>query len=75
MKTTVDLPEALLAQAKKYATENGLTLQEVIEAGLRRVLDDARGRKPFRLRKASVSGKGLRPGMDWPRIREEIYRS
>ena len=75
MKTTVDLPEALLTEAKKYAAEKQLPLRSLIEAGLRRVLDDARGRKPFRLRKASVSGKGLRPGMDWPRIREEIYRS
>jgi hypothetical protein len=74
MKTTVDLPQALLAAAKDCAVASGLTLQEVIEAGLRKVLDAARGRKPFKLRKCSVGGEGLAPGMDWPRIREEIYR-
>jgi len=74
VKTSIELPDALLAEAMKLAAANGLTLQEVIEAGLRRVLDNARGRRPFKLRKCSVSGKGLAPGMDWPRIREEIYR-
>jgi len=74
MKTTVDFPEAVLAAAKKLTEENGLTLQEVIEAGLRKVLDASRGREPFKLRKCSVGGKGLVPGMDWPRVREEIYR-
>jgi hypothetical protein len=74
VKTSIELPDALLAGAKKLAAANGLTLQEVIEAGLRKVLDDARGRKPFKLRKCSVAGEGLASGMDWPRIREEIYR-
>ena len=74
MKTSIELPDALLAEAKKLAVANGLTLQEVIEAGLRKVIDASRGRKPFKLRKCSVNGKGLAPGMDWPRIREEIYR-
>jgi len=74
VKTSIELPDALLAEANKLAAAGGLTLQEVIEAGLRKALDASRGRKPFKLRKRSVGGEGLAPGMDWPRIREEIYR-
>jgi hypothetical protein len=73
VKTTVDLSDALAAAARKYAAEKGLTLKALIEAGLRRVLEDASGHKPFKLRKASVGGQGPMPGMDWPRMREEIY--
>ncbi|MCB9666683.1 MAG: DUF2191 domain-containing protein [Myxococcales bacterium] len=35
MKTTVDLPEELLIEAKKLAAESQSTLRELIEEGLR----------------------------------------
>jgi hypothetical protein len=75
VKTTIELPDALLAEAKKHAAERGVPLNNVIEDGLRRLLSDDRNRKPFKLRKCSVAGSGLVPGMKWPRIRDEIYRS
>lgn len=78
MKTTVEIADALLAEARQEAEREGTTLRALLEDGLRRVLADrakARG-KPFRLRDASVNGKGLQPGIregDWDSIRERLY--
>ena len=51
-------------------------LYALIEQGLRRLLaKKARGRT-FRLRKASVKGRGLHPDMQgatWEQIRDKIY--
>ena len=74
VRVTVNLAQALVMEAKRRAAEKGVALDDLIEAGLRRALNDPHAHKPFRLRKASVGGKGPVPGMDWPRIREEIYR-
>ena len=40
MKTTVELPDDLLVAAKIRAVETRSTLRELIEQGLRRVLDE-----------------------------------
>lgn len=38
MKTTVEIADALLAEAKKFARERDITLRELIESGLRKEL-------------------------------------
>ena len=76
MKTTIDIADALLDDAKQLASREGTTLRELVEDGLRRVLESRRGRKAFRLRDASVTGKGPQPGIDlgsWERIRDLAY--
>jgi hypothetical protein len=74
MKTTVELPDALLLGAKRYAAAHGQTLKEVIEAGLRDVLaSDRSGRRPFRLKRGAFQGKGLAQDLDWKQIRGKIY--
>ncbi len=76
MKTTVELPDALLAEAKRAAAERGTTLRALVEAGLREVLALDRGRAPFELRDESVDGHGLRSefeGAGWERIRAAAY--
>lgn len=62
-KTTVNLPTALLDQAKKVAEEGGVTLRELIAAGLENeiALRRRQQEKPFELRDASFTGDGLRP--------------
>lgn len=45
MKTTIDLPDELLIQAKKRAAESRTTLREIFERGLRRELNGGRGRE------------------------------
>lgn len=76
MKTTIDLPEPLLEEAKRIAARDSLTLRELVEAGLRMVLKERRARRTFQLPDARVGGNGLHPDVQdasWERIRELIY--
>lgn len=50
MKTTVEIPDSLLQEAKRYAAERNISFREVVEFGLRRVLADKK--KPFKLKPA-----------------------
>ena len=53
-----------------------MTLRALIERGLRMVLRADLEAEPFRLRDASVRGKGLQPAFrdaEWSQIREAIY--
>jgi hypothetical protein len=76
MKTTVEIPEALLSEAKRVARREGITVRTLIEQGLRHAVAQRKARRPFRLRKAAFKGKGLseearRAG--WARLRELAY--
>jgi hypothetical protein len=74
MKTTVDLPDAMLNSVKRYAAAHGMTMREVLEAGLRHVLASERGAsKPFRLKRCTFKGKGLSREEGWPETRARIY--
>jgi len=78
MKTTVDISDALLAEARRAAEREGTTLRALVEAGLRRVLKEEQRQKntPFRLRDASFKGEGLQPGVasgSWEALRDVIY--
>ena len=70
MKTTVKLPDASLEEAKRFAAQQGVTLKQLIEVGLRQVIA---ARKPFRLGKHTVGGKGLVVDLRWSEIREHTY--
>ena len=75
MKTTVEISDALLDEAKRVASRESSTLRELIEEGLRRSIDERRKRKSFRLRRASYRGRGLQPGVssEWAQLREAAY--
>lgn len=77
MKTTIELSDAALDEARRVAAKEGTSLRALIEEGLRRVLADRRTRRSgFRLRRASFKGKGLSPefeGESWPSVRDAIY--
>jgi putative antitoxin of VapBC-like toxin-antitoxin system len=78
MKTTIELSDAALQEAKRVAVRDGTTLRALIEEGLRRVLADRRGRRAgFRLRRVTFGGAGLAPeyaDQSWPAVRDTIYR-
>lgn len=77
MKTTVDISDSLLGEARRVAAREGVTLRALIERGLYRVIQDAASPVPFKLRRASVGGNGLQPefrGAGWEDIRDAIYR-
>ncbi|EFL23673.1 hypothetical protein SSOG_03387 [Streptomyces himastatinicus ATCC 53653] len=77
MKTTVEISDALLAEARRTAREEGTTLRALIEEGLRSVLTDHTQRSnTFTLPDASVGGAGLQPeaeGASWEQLRGLAY--
>lgn len=77
MKTTIDIADPLLEQARQAAADQGTTLRALVERGLRHVLDEQQQRsRPFRLRKASFRGRGLQPAVrdrSWEELRELSY--
>jgi len=77
MKTTVDIADPVLREARKVAAREGTTLRSLIEEGLRRVLADKRRKSRFRLRLVTAGGRGLRAelrGLDWDEIRDLSYQ-
>jgi hypothetical protein len=75
VKATVEIPDALFTEVKRYASANGLTFRQVIETSLRQMLEQERSAKakPFRLRRASFKGKGPAAGEDWAIFRKMLY--
>ena len=76
MKTTVEIPDAVLREARRVAIQEKTTVRALIVDGLRRVLTERRRKGTFRLRKASFKGNGLHPdlaGASWEKIRDTIY--
>jgi len=76
MKTTVELPAALVRAAKELAAREGTTLRALAEAGLRRVLEERSQRRSFSLRDASFAGRGLQDefrAVGWDAVRRATY--
>jgi len=76
MKTTIDIADSILNDARRLAAREGLTVKALVELGLRRIIAEKKRAGPFRLRKASFKGKGLQPGVKdagWDRLRELAY--
>jgi hypothetical protein len=80
MKTTIEIADPLLKEAKKAAAREGTTLRALVERGLRQVLTDGKKRRrPFRM--VTFKGEGLQSEFqkadgteDWEKIYDEIYR-
>ena len=64
MKTTIQIPDSLLKEARKLANEERTTLKSLMEEGLRRIVSERKRRGSFKLRKATFKGKGLQPHLD-----------
>ena len=76
MKTTVNIPDTLLEEARKIANQEQTTIKALIEEGLRLTIESRKHKSKFRLRKASFKGNGLQPdvaGASWEKIRELSY--
>ena len=73
MKTTLEISDPLLREARKIAARENTTLRALVEQGLRRVVVEKKKERPFRLRDASFKGDGLLPeaaNLSWQEIRE-----
>jgi len=76
MKTTVELSDDLLREAKRVALRERTTVRALIERGLRAVLRERRPASRFALRNAAFRGDGLVAGRslrDWETIRDLSY--
>ena len=58
VKTIIEIPDALVADIKRYAAEHGIPMREVVERGVRQLLE---GQSPtgFKLRKVRFGGKRI----------------
>ena len=76
MKTTIDISDSLLREAKKLAAREGVTLKTLIERGLHRVVTETKQTPRFKLRRASFKGDGLQAELrdaSWDTIRDLAY--
>ena len=76
MKTTLEISDSLLDRARKLAAQKGTTLRELVEQGLRSVIEDSKQGRAFKLRDGSFKGEGLQPEFQdssWEQIRAAIY--
>ena len=76
MKTTIEISDALLMQAKRAASDDDITLRELIESALRQALRTREHSSDFKLRDASFGGAGMPTeltDLSWERLRELAY--
>ena len=76
MRTTVDLPDELLAEVQRIAREQKRTMRSVMEEALRATIAKYQQSQAFELAEASVGGNGLQPGLrdaDWDELRARAY--
>lgn len=76
MRTTLNIPDELIKDAKRRALEEGRTLTDLLVEGLRGRLASGRPRQPLPVSRA---GGGLQPGVNWrtlapPDPEAEIHR-
>jgi hypothetical protein len=78
MKTTIEISDALLREARRVAAQEGVSLRALVERGLHRVLAETKQRPPFCMRDGSFKGEGLHPDvqdLSWDQIIELSYES
>ncbi|MFN2375076.1 MAG: type II toxin-antitoxin system VapB family antitoxin [Candidatus Binatia bacterium] len=78
MKTTIEIPDALLAEARRTAAQEKTTLRALVEEALRETLRKRQAKKkPYHWPNLSVGGQGLTPEMEarggWANIRKAAY--
>jgi hypothetical protein len=76
MKTTIEISDPVLRQARKLAEREGTTLRALVERGLRHVVAETKPDAPFKLRRASFKGKGLKADLrdaSWDKLRDLAY--
>ena len=73
MKTTLEISDPLLREARKIAARERTTLRALVEQGLRKIIAERKAARPFRLRKVTFKGQGLVPELrdvDWDKVRD-----
>ena len=77
MKTTIEIADPVLKEARKVAAREGTTLRALVEQGLRQVLSEKKqAKKPYKFHLTTFKGDGLQPEFQdagWDKIRDAIY--
>jgi len=76
MKTTIEITDSLLDQARELAARENTTLRALVETGLRQIINERKCQPQFRLRDASFCGNGLQPEFrdtGWEQLRQAAY--
>lgn len=76
MKTTIEISDPLLAQARRHAQRTRRSVRALVEEGLRLVLRAEQQRPPYRLPDRSVGSEGTAnplESLSWQDLRDEIY--
>jgi mRNA-degrading endonuclease RelE of RelBE toxin-antitoxin system len=76
MKTTIEIPDSILKEARKLASREGTTVKALVVESLQKVIAERKRPTVFKLRKASFKGKGLQSHLKdatWERIRDLVY--
>ena len=77
MKTTVEISDSPLREARRLAAREGVTLRTLVERGLHRVFAETERRAPFKLRRASFKGNGRQTELErapWDTLRDLAYK-
>lgn len=77
MKTTIEISDALIRDARRLAAQEGVTLRALVERGLHRIIADTPQRRAFKLRRASFKGQGLNDEFrdaTWECVRDGAYQ-
>ncbi len=59
MKTTIEISDGLLEEAKKVAAREKTTVRALVEDGLRKTLAERKKRPSFKLELVTAGGRGL----------------
>jgi len=76
MKTTLDISDPLMRQAKAVARREGVTLRALVEQGLQLALAERSRPRAFRLPDLSFTGQGLQreaAARSWDELRALSY--
>ena len=76
MKTTIEISDPLLRQAKLVAHEQHQTLRSLVEEGLAKVLEEREHRNMHPVKPVVFGGRGLSPEFkdgSWEKIRNAAY--
>jgi len=76
MKTTIDIADSLLREAKNISILESTTVRALVEEGLREAIKKRKTGRPFKLRQATFKGKGLQPDFSvaqWDKIRSAAH--
>lgn len=77
VKTTIDIADVLLTEARQQAQSRHTTLRELVQEGLRSVIERRKQEEHLRQISIPVVVGGLSPAFrdaSWRRIRDAIYR-